>query len=166
MKENTGKKEKRGVRFNLLDALILLAILLLIAGVFLRGRLAGRVASESRSKSVDIVFYVNDVKKETGEAALTGEKVFWKQNSMLIGQIEEVTSSPAEIYTECADGTTALSYDENRCDLRITVRAQGTETPEGFMLNGSQFIAAGKEMILLTPTIEVESLVASVRAVG
>ena len=120
--------KKTRVRFNALDIVILLALILLIAGIFLRGRLASATGTDSKSETVEIVFYVNDVKKETGEAPLLGEKVFWKQNSMQIGEIVETFSSPAEIYTECADGTTALSYDEERCDLRITVRAAGTSS--------------------------------------
>jgi len=166
--EKTMKREKktRRFRFNVIDAIVLVTVLAVFATLFIRDRLADNMAGTGSSDTVEIVFYVNDIRSDSAQAAVVGEKIFWKQNNMLIGTISDAVISPAEIYVEASDGTTKFGLNEERCDLRITVRATGAVTSEGFMLDGTQFIAAGKEMILLSRTTEVEGMVMSVREVG
>lgn len=160
------ENKKKAFRFNFLDVIILAAIIAVVAGLFLRGKLAGSMAGSSTTDEVEIVFYINDVKKETGDAAIIGETIYWQQNAMLIGTISGSESSPAEIYTEGSNGKMIFSLNEDRADLRITVRASGSMTDEGFMLNGTQFLAAGKEMILQSRSLEAESMILSITKIG
>lgn len=156
------RKKIRKIKFNIIDALVILLVIACIGGLVLRERLSNDIAGRSVNEEFEIVFYINNIRRETSESLLPGENIYWKQNSMLIGKVESTEVSPAEVYKENIFGEMTLSYNEARSDLRIIVSAAGSMTESGFMLNGTQYIAPGKDMILQSLHLEAESMLVSI----
>ena len=150
-------------KFNIIDFLIIVAVIGCIAGVFLRYDLATKVGLNSNKDEVEISFIVVSIRRESTEALLEGDTIYWEQNGMEIGKLlsKEVTEEVKYVLDENYEYN--KKFNEIRFDVRGVILAKGNMTENGFMLNGTQFIAPGKELKIQSKNITTSVTVTSVR---
>ncbi len=158
--------EKRKIRFNIIDFIILVAVIACVVGIALRYDVADRIGVKTNETKVEISFIVHDIKESSADALLIGDEFYWKQNGMSLGTLIEKEIAPAERISENGRGEGVVTYSENKKDARATLVAVGTVTDDGFMLGGTQFISAGKEMEIYSKQVEVLAIITDVTVIN
>lgn len=155
--------EKKKVRFNIIDLLIILAVIALIAALFIRFDLIDRIGG-TEWEEVTIAYRIEGVRYTTAEAMQIGDVFTWRANDITIGTLQTVETSPYYVTVVKEDGTIERAEDEQRCVIQGTISAKGTRTEQGFMLDGSQFLSAGKILDTQSPHIMVTMTVMGISA--
>ena len=147
-------KTKR--KFNLVDFIIVIAVIGCIAGVAVRYDFASKLGMNSSNDEVEISFLVMGIRNSSYEAFHVGDEFYWKQNSMRVGELVELGDlQQAESYILDENNQYKISYNEQRCDVRGKILAKGKMTSDGFMLAGTQFLAPGKSMLVESQYVSV-----------
>lgn len=140
------KDAKVRKHFNIIDLLLILAVIAIITGVALRYNLAGKIGLKSNKDTVIVSFLVQDIKPASAAAMINGDVFYIDQNDVELGELLSTTITDAEAYVENSNGELVLTYSTINCDVRGEFKATGSLTDDGFMLGGTQFISANKEV--------------------
>ncbi len=154
------------VRFNVIDLLIILAFIAIAAGILLRYNVADRLGVRADSVEVEMTFRVSDMRATSADFFKVGDTFVWDSLDVTLGELTEIEFKPAESIVEKLDGTAAISYSETRIDGFGTLRAKGTMTDEGFMLEGTQFISPGKDVPMKNGRIYVVAVIEEMKVVS
>ena len=160
------KVEKNKKRFNIIDFLIILVVAALVFSIALRYNLADRVGLSSRTDEVTISFLVQETSPTTIDAFVLGDEFYIDQNSVLLGTLLSVQRYEAEQYYENEDGEMILSYTSAYIDIRGEIKASGSMTESGFMLNGTTFIAPNKKITVKSKNVTCDFIITSVTVNG
>lgn len=176
--ENT---KKPGKRFNIVDALVLLLVVLLIAGVAWKLTGATRSANEAASvneivKNFDelphVRFTVNcySVPVETAEVLLRCEDTqLYNGDLELAGFVTDCTTKPTvHIYTD-ADGNACTVENPDTCIVTFTAEGyfdrEAAEEDGNYML-GTQELRIGKGYIIKTRSFELSGSITGMEIVN
>jgi len=152
---------------NLVDLLILIAVLLVAGAVGYKMLAAPVAATITPEKEVEVVvairgampYLVDEVMKlEEGERLIAG-------NDYVNGSIKSVTTEPYTFTTTTADGPIVEVTDPVKRDILITIKSSGNPDAPIFKI-GNQEVRAGRGFTFKTQRVEVESLVRSVNFNG
>lgn len=164
MMKKTSDKTKHAVRFGLIDIAILLAVLACIAAIFLRFNFSEKFRTEAQLKEAEISFLISDLHPVSAEALLVGDTYYWDENRL--GTLKSFEISNAEAFFENDEGLAVRTENLNRRDVRGIFTVQGKQTDEGFLLNGSTYIAPGKSIVVRSQHLQVYILVTDVSVIG
>jgi len=127
-----------------------------IAGVAVRYNLVDRIVSTSANDEAEVTFLVQNVRMTSADAMVEGDVYYWKQNSMKVGTLISKEVANAVVYiVDAQNASITKNYSDIRYDVTGTLSVSGRRTDDGFMLDGTQYIGAGKEMILMSKNITV-----------
>ena len=160
MSEN---KESVRRHFNIIDAIIILAVAAIVAGVALRYNLTDKIGAKSNRDTVIISFSISDIKPTSVDAMIAGDIFYIDSNNMELGELLSVTSSDAVQYLENSDGEITRQYDSERRDVTGEIKAKGALTDSGFMLGGTQYLGANKELYVRSQNIMVTIRITGIR---
>jgi len=146
---------KNKIRFNIIDFIIVIAIIGCIVGVALRYNVVDRIGISSLNDTVEIEFVIFNIRPTSYDAMVKGDTFYWKQNNMEIGVLKEATGSYSETFIQTEDLKMVKHLRDDRYDVRGTFVAKGAMTESGFMLNGTQFLAPGKSLNVISKNIDV-----------
>lgn len=150
-KEKTGRK----IRFNILDVAVAVLLLGAIAGIMIRYSVVDRIGATSQKEEARITFVAAELRDSTTEAFVKGDVFYWKQNGMRVGTLESKDRNYSEVMIRNSDFEMVKAVNDSRYDVTGVIRASGIFTDDGFMLDGTQYIGPGKEMILQSKNITV-----------
>lgn len=122
-------------RFNSLDVLIILFILVIISMTVVK-LYVGEKALDKELTEYEINFYAEDIKP----TIKNGAEVIY--NDVQIGTI---VGDPHNEYVYYVDGIQVL----DRANVSGSISVMGKSTSKGFLLNGKTFLAKGKKMELI-----------------
>lgn len=162
-KNNTvfaGEKKKR--RFNIIDLLIILALVAVVAAIGFRYNLVEKIGVKSEEDTVVISFLIQDIKETSADALVLGDMFYWEVNKMLIGELISKKPSFAEAFIENNEGILVKLYNENSYDVRGEIKAKGKIKDDGFMLGGTQFLAPGKILYVESKNIMVNITITNI----
>lgn len=154
--------EKRTVRFNLIDLLIILTLAAIVTGVAFRYNLAEKIGIKSEEDTVILSFLIQDIKETSADALVLGDIFYWEANKVLIGELISKKPSFAEAFIENDDGVLVKLYNENSFDVRGEIKAKGKIKDIGFMLGGTQFLAPGKILYVQSKNIMVTMTITNI----
>lgn len=158
--------EKKKLRINLLDVIILLAIVAIVGGIGLRFNLVDRMGLSGNDDEVDVKFLIQEISPSSVLALVDGDTFYWDANAMEIGTLMgSVEVTPAQVILENASGNLVSASNDKYCDVRGSIRAKGKITEDGFMLDGTQFLSAGKYLNVSSKNIKVTILITDISAV-
>lgn len=152
MPENENKVRRR---FNIIDLFIILAVVAVIVGVALRFNLADKIGVKSNRDTVTVSFIITDIKESSADALVIGDTFFIDANKIELGELISKKPTYAEAFIENDDGVLVKTANENKYDVRGEIRATGRIKDDGFMLGGTQFIAANKILYVYSQHIMV-----------
>jgi len=137
-------------KFNLMDGLIILLIILVAAAgiYFLKG---SGTPSSTEVQNTNAIFDIQLTRAEKSlydkfSAAMeNGESVWIGVKERFEGKIEEIALSPSsKITTDLHHGKSVLAEDPGLYDITITVKAAALETPSAISASGTE-IRVGEE---------------------
>ena len=158
------KKAARG--FNVLDFIILAAVLAVIVGICWRFNLADRIGVKADRDTVEIAFLIQEVKETSAEALVIGDEFRWVANDMTIGELKSKEVFYAEAFVENDKGELVKTYNDTRRDIRGVITAKGVLSDSGFMLGGTQYLAPGKTLVVKSKDILVTMTITNITLVS
>jgi len=150
-------KENKKLRFNVIDLVIVLFMILALVGIFFRYNMADRLNLMARGVTFEIEFLVEDIQRGTEHFLQPGERFHITLESIEIGTVWEILDVRGAVaYVETVEGDILRSYRPERVDVTGIMRSQGRIAPDGtYMLNGNTFVAVNSNFFIHTGLREV-----------
>ena len=150
-------KENKKVRFNIIDLIIILFVILALVGIFLRYDMADQLNLSARGEVFEVEFIVRDIMRGTEHHLHPGATLHIGIDSVPLGVITEIwdvrdsLESVNDIY-----GEIMRSYQPDRVDVIGVMRSTGRTTSEGYrLINGNAFVTTGSWWLAHTGFREV-----------
>jgi len=159
----TAKKKKR-TKFNIIDFIIIVAVVLVIVGVVLRYRLADKMEGESVGVEAEISFIVPKIKEEAVSAFKIGDEFYI--DGVKIGVLQSFTKDFAETYVENENAELVLTYCEDRYDVRGVILSNGVLTEGGYMASGTKFLAPGYDDPVKSKNIKCTMIITDITMIN
>lgn len=153
---------KRKLRVNILDFLIVAAVVLCIAGALLRGGVKS-TDEKLETQTAVITFKVSNVQSASQYCFHDGDRIYSQSLGCDMGRIVgEITATPSVYYYE-ERGEIFKAYSEaGRVDLVGTFECEGQMSESGFLMGGTQYIAPGMTTYAYLPNINVNILITDI----
>lgn len=146
---------KRKLRFNFIDVLIILVILAVAAVllyVFVLSDNNDQI-EELNYSNIQYVIEIQNVDKQFEGAVQVGQLVKEAVKQKYIGTVSGVEAVPYQMKTfDYELGIETVSYVEDKITLKITIDAQAVETDRAFTVDGYE-IRVGKSYSLALPNM-------------
>ena len=119
-------KQKK-FHLNWVDGLIVLVVIGLVAGTFLKFR-GGGVTDSAAAGDTPITYqvFIGGVRQYTVDAIQVGDTLYDRESDREVGVIREIEARPGTSLIQDPDGAIHEVEAENRFDLYLTVDAKGT----------------------------------------
>ena len=167
---NASAKKRSNKKIGILDVVIIVAAITLTLGLFGRMYIGKRIGV-SYEDSAEVTFIIEGISKDGSEAIVKGDVLTWVKyddsgeanDYMRLGEIKSFTSRSASVVMGEDEGSYSVT-DETKVDVVCTLTADGKKTDSGFMLGGTQYIAAGMKIPVRCPHYSVNILILGVEA--
>ena len=161
-------KDNKKLKFNIIDLIILLFVILAVFGIIYRYDIADEINFSANNEIFEIEFFIKDVRRGTEDYLQAGEIFHINIESTAIGTVKELIDvREAVAYVETSDGEIVRSTLPERVDISGIMMSRGRTTREGnIMLNGNIFITVGKEFFIHTAKREVWITVMNINPVN
>jgi len=171
------QKEKRSPRFGVLDAVVILLVACLIAGIYFRSNIIDWISNKRDIQDYTVTFAVDNIRYTTPHFISVGDTVVLADTGETLGTIIEesegnskiaLSITPAsEIFTDNGEVIEVFyPNNESRVDVKGRLRCRGSKSKEGgFLLNGSTYLSAGQTVTAHTETVTVELRILQIEAV-
>ena len=133
--------EKKSFRFNIFDILILITVLWIILGLFLRPEI--EKLFHKAEETLTYTLYAEGLTAEQANAIENGCKIYDSKTGRFLGTLSSIKTAPEISYAVMDDGSLAAGNPENLFTLSATASATGYTTNTGTFLKGDMFITSG-----------------------
>lgn len=141
---------KETKKFQLIDLLIIVCVLLISAVGILRGAITGYIASGKNLTQYIVAFESDDIANSYIGLIKSGETVEWVEKGLMLGSVNAVNpAKPSQIVTVTTDGTIATATSDTTSTVSGTLSVSATDM-DGCFVSGTEFIGAGMKMTLKT----------------
>lgn len=147
-------------KFNWVDGLVIVVVLLLVAGTCLKFLVMDTTAVGRETVPFTYQVQISGVRQYTVDAIAVGDSLYEKEGKGYVGVIEHVTAEPALSLALYPDGTAKDVPVEGRFDVTVTVTAEGTPD-RGVYKVGTYGIRVGHATSYFTKYSEWEGTVVS-----
>ena len=157
--EQKNKAQKTAkLRFNVIDALIILVLLACVVGLVFRYGNFGGGAQESELEDYEIYFSVSNVAYTSEDAFVKGDTVTLADEGVVLGTLSDIkTILPAEFVARDKSGNLiTVNYPAStRIDVTGYINSRGVMRENGYFVNGTVYVASGKEYTVRTEHMDV-----------
>ncbi len=147
---------KRKLRFNVIDALIILVIAaaaFVLLYVFVFSGRGTQAAAEVTTTTIRYVVELQNMDEHLQDAVKKGQLVEDAVERKKIGTVSGIQAVPFEKITfDYVNGREATSSVEGKVTLKITIEAQAVETDRAFTVDGCE-IRVGQQYSLMLPDL-------------
>lgn len=147
-------------KFNWVDGLVIVVVLLLAAGTCLKFLVMDTTAVGRETVPFTYQVRISGVRQYTVDAIAVGDSLYEKEGKGYVGVIESVTAEPAMSMAAYPDGTAKDVPVEGRFDVVVTVTAEGTPD-RGVYKVGTYGIRVGHSASYFTKYSEWDGTVVS-----
>ena len=145
---------KRKLRFNAIDALIILviaAVVFVLLYVFVFSGRGTQAAAEVATTTISYVIELQNIDEHLRDAVKSGQQVEDAVERKKIGEVSGTQPIPFHKVTfDYVNGQETTSAVEGKITLKITIRAQAVETDRAFTVDGCE-IRVGQQYSLMFP---------------
>ena len=171
-KENAASTTKK-VHFNVIDAIIILLVIAIAAGVFFRSYIIDKLWANSKSGDYVISFSIEDIRYTTPTYMNVGDEVYISDSGELLGtlisesdNVNALSITPASKYFTDENGNVVEVFypdAESRVDVKGSIQCVGYYGEDGgFSVDGRHYLAPGQSILvkteLVTVTINIMSI--------
>ncbi len=169
MNENVNAKAKKAkkIKPNIIDFIIIIAVIAAIIGITLRSGIVEQVTVNSNLETARVTFLISSVSESTGGYFDNGDPFYSETHKCSFGTLEQFWTMPAEIYLANEYGVlqkTTVSGD--KIDVRGTMLCTGIFTEDGFFLAGSNYIAPNSPVTVKSASVTVNLTVMDIEKVS
>ena len=137
---------KSKLRINVVDVIILIAVLAAIVGMVIRFGNTGGLSGSEDLKTYEIYFTVKDIAYTSEDAFVAGDTVTLVDSGVVLGEFVGLESiMPAEFFARDQSGNLIVaSYPElTRIDVTGHILSRGIMGENGYLAEGTTHVAAG-----------------------
>lgn len=171
--KNNETKNKKSVRFGILDAVIILVILIAVVGVYFRYSILNVITGAHRMSEYTVSYSIENIRYTTVNYINIGDKVYFADEGDEFGTLINVSENmgavsytpSSEYFTKSNGEIVEVMYPNNqsRVDAQGRLNCMGRYSENGgFLVNGSTYIASGQSINVrtdyVTVTIRVEEI--------
>lgn len=178
------KTSKKNIRFNWLDAAIILLIVLCIVGICFRYTIMDKLGMGNELSSFRIVFTVSSVDSTLPNFLAKGNTLYFPSGEVageLSGVFEFSSMSPtqagsstlvvshASVYVDDGNGGVVLAtYPKGtKIDATGAFECRGSYSAEGyFSIEGRQIVSVGQQITLHTDTVTLHITITEIRPIS
>lgn len=134
-------------RFNVIDLLIVLIVLACVIGLAIRLGTVKEYSADENLKSYALYFTVTNIAYTSEDAFVVGDTVTITEGGIVLGQFAGLESIlPAEFFARDSEGNLiTVNYPETtRIDVTGRIESRGVMSENGYLVNGTTYIASGK----------------------
>ena len=156
--ENKQQKNAARVHFNLVDLVLIIAVLACLVGVYLRYSAGDDFGVNHELEQYVLSFEINNIRYTSADAFAEGDALYLDGKDTVLGKIMSIDStSPSEvIYTDDKGDYKTVYYPEDtRIDLTGRMLSDGVMSDRGYLLGGNTYLAPGQTYYVETPQINV-----------
>ena len=161
----TDKKGKLFGKFNVIDLLIVLVVLLAVVATVYKFGFSAHKDSTVLSGKIEYVLKAENIRMFTVNALVVGDTVYDEESGKAIGVITDVDYTPYEQYVTTINGTISKSKVPEKYDAFVKVECDARISDDGYFANGTKQIVKFSTMKITTQKIEVTTKVDSVSVV-
>ncbi len=163
----TPKKERKKLKLNLIDAVIIISLIIAAVGVYVRYDLSGMWRESSQTVNAAITFSVSNIQAESANYFVEGAEVYnCDAANNLIGTLaglDEFVIEPAVFYVDNGKGAFEEVYStQDRIDVTGVINAPGVMTENGFLYGGTTYIAPGQTVTVETKDLLIVILITNI----
>ena len=149
--------EKRRFKVNVLDFLILVLVVIVIAGAFLRANVKQSDVKLETQTAV-LSFKISNVQAASAKYFKDGDPVYSDSLGCAIGTLvgDSITKTPAVSYVERGGAIIKTTSALGRV-------CEGQMSESGFLLGGTQYVAPGMSTYACLPEINAYILITDIR---
>jgi hypothetical protein len=137
-------------KFNWVDGLVILLVVLLIAGAVYKFRGNNVTSSAVPMEPVTYTVAVSNVRSGMADAFREGDTVYDGDSGNAVGTIAKVEISDSRVIMTKDDGTAVWGTREDRYDVVLTVEAQATVSGNTCLVNRIYQLNVGSNRSLYT----------------
>jgi len=153
------EKGRLGGRVNVIDLLVLVAVLVVAARVaYVRLAPSGVKSYQDKERPLEVLVVVGAVRDATVQAIKVGDRVRETKSNDFLGEVIQVEVRPAEVVTQGPDGRFYEGPSGSRKDAWILLRGPG-RVSENTILLGTREIRVGTQLGLKTNLYAVTATV-------
>lgn len=155
------KNGKLFSKISIIDILIILAVILCIAGAFIR---FSGLLGNNNTTSVDFeyVMRIQQIREESADALLKKGEVYSNlSDGAYMGTIIAAEKRPNDDYAELYDGSIVKTSAKDRYDVYITVSVSGKQTPTALYTSDGKRIEVGSLEYIATKWVAAEAEIVS-----
>ena len=171
MKEKRLKNEKRikkGPRFRVLDAVIILLVITSVVGIYFRYNVFDTLKNQRNLKDYVVSFSIQNIRQSTTSYLDINDVVYDGEDGKKLGELigysadssNPLRPTPASEYFVDQNGNTVQVFypDSESMDARVDVEGkmlcEGSYSEEsGFLVNGSRYLAPGQTIQVQTEKV-------------
>ncbi len=144
------ENKKTGVRFNLFDVLLILAVIACVAGLVLHAYFTDDL-TETYAETANITLTVTGISEKTASAfCRAGASVYLSETDEKVGQLLDASYDVMIVELENADGVLVNAVHPDKKTATATAVLTGTWTDDGFLIGGHTLAAIGKTLNIYT----------------
>ncbi len=145
-------EKKRPV--NIVDIVIIIAIVAIIIGPFIRGYLADKFYSDKSTSEIEISAVIAKQDKLLLDDISVGDKVYFSDNEKLCGEITSLSYTDSGVYITDDNGERFYATNPQFCDIFLNISAIAKVEDSGTFINGDVFVFPGSHLDLYTSAYE------------
>lgn len=155
------KNGKIGGKFSIIDAGVILIVLIVIIGIFVRFGSNMTTAVKS-DKLFEYKVEVTGVRKYTIDALNKKGKITDKNSVMDLGDITDVEIVPTIFQSTTATGEIITTDLPGRYTCLVTIRARGKESDDSYIMNDSTELSVGRTVDIYSKYVKTSGEIVSV----
>lgn len=156
------KNGKIGGKFSIIDAGVILIILIVAAGIFVRFG-SGMTTAVKSDKEFEYQVEVSGVRQYTIDALSKKGKVTDKNSVMDLGEITDVKIVPTQFQSITAAGEIITTDLPERYSCIVTIRARGKESDDSYIMNDSTELSVGRNIDIYSKYVKTSGDIVSVK---
>lgn len=154
--------EKKRIRFNVIDVLILLIAAGLIISTVMRYQSRTDLPKAEAQTAVEVKFLIENMSETLVSGVVFGESVYLVDSGRLFGTLKSADFQKAQIRCTKDDGTPVIIESDRSYDVRGVLTAEGIFSERGFFLGGEQYLAPGLSLSIRTPSMTADILITDI----
>ena len=155
------KDGKINGKFNIIDILAIVLVLVVIVGIVWRFGSSVTTAVKSDSEFTYVV-KVEGVRDYTIKALEKGGRVTDKNSTMDLGEIVDVAVMPATTISETATGNVISTELPGRYSAMITIKTYGKESDNSYIAADSNELSVGRTTNIFSKYVHTSGIIMSV----
>lgn len=163
------KDNKKG-KFNAIDALIILLLIVCIGSVLFRVFDLNEQTVDAQLREYKVQVKIDSLSTAAIPYLQKGDVIRLKDSNEVIGTFEGLKQVVAAVgayndegekvfYPEISESTI---YDDSRCLVSCLITVMGERTENGLLLNGDTYITSNSELVIITENIETVVRIVSI----